>query len=520
MPKRSPWAAKLMKRALIFVHKWLGVVLALFFLMWFASGMVLHYVPFPNLSQVDRLEGLEPLRVEPGCCLTAEAIAQRAGIGLGAARLGMHADVPVWRILAGEAEGRAPVWRTFDAESGAPVAPLTAQQAALVAQAFSGRKAVDTEELERDQWTVPQGLDPYRPLVKVRLAGDDGLELYVSRGSAEVVRDTRRAERFWNWIGAVPHWIYPTVLRQFPQAWNQVVVWLSIPGVVLAATGLALGIWQIFLNRTRWIPYRKFWMRWHHIAGLVAAVFTLTWMFSGLMSMNPYGVFGPRSALPSEQARWFGAPSVAQLQPRDALAAHARSSPNADALELERVQFAGHTWYRVHTRVGQSVMRADAAAPAPVLHARFPEEEIARALGGIRGAGHVPVELRRIDAYDSAYYAQNAASSDVRDTRPLPVWRARWADGIDLYADPLSARVLLRIAPSGRWQRVLYQGMHSLDFEALRNRPLVRDGVVMMLSLLGLALCITSCVIGWRIFASKVRPRRMPKLDEPWSPSS
>jgi hypothetical protein len=42
----------------------------------------------------------------------------------------------------------------------------------------------------------------------------------------------------------------------------------------------------------------------------------------------------------------------------------------------------------------------------------------------------------------------------------------------------------------------------------------------MMLSLLGLALCITSCVIGWRIFASKVRPRRMPKLDEPWSPSS
>lgn len=80
--------------------------------------------------------------------------------------------------------------------------------------------------------------------------------------------------------------------------------------------------------------------------------------------------------------------------------------------------------------------------------------------------------------------------------------------------------MLLRIAPSGRWQRVLYQGMHSLDFEALRNRPLVRDGVVMMLSLLGLALCITSCVIGWRIFASKVRPRRMPKLDEPWSPSS
>ena len=133
-----------MKRALIFVHKWLGVVLALFFLMWFATGLVLHYVPFPKLSQAERLEGLAPLRVGPRCCLTAEAVVRRAGIDFGAARLGMHASVPVWRLLASGAEGRAPAWRTFDAETGAPVTPLTSQQAAMVAQAFGGREAVDT----------------------------------------------------------------------------------------------------------------------------------------------------------------------------------------------------------------------------------------------------------------------------------------------------------------------------------------------------------------------------------------
>jgi len=39
----------MVKKSFLLVHKWLGVVLALFFLMWFVSGMVLYFVPFPSL---------------------------------------------------------------------------------------------------------------------------------------------------------------------------------------------------------------------------------------------------------------------------------------------------------------------------------------------------------------------------------------------------------------------------------------------------------------------------------------
>ena len=213
------YAGRLSHKSLIFLHKWLGVTLALLFLMWFVSGMVLYFVPFPNLTQTERLAGLAPLQMPKGCCVTVDQAASSAGLnvsGVSEARLGMHDGKPVWRLLGkpvNELEAAAQ-WRAVDAQSGELLQPLNRDAAMAVAEAFSGQKAVRIELLERDQWTVPQGLNPYRPLLKIDMDGPDGLQLYVSPGSAEVVRDTQRAERFWNWLGAVPHWIYFTELRR------------------------------------------------------------------------------------------------------------------------------------------------------------------------------------------------------------------------------------------------------------------------------------------------------------------
>jgi hypothetical protein len=414
----------------------------------------------------------------------------------------MLGDAPVWRLQApapgaGASDRPGPRWHTVDARSGRRVPPLDDAQAAAVAEAFSGRRATRTERLERDQWTVPQGLDAHRPLVKVMLDGDDGLELYVSPGAAEVVRDTRRAERFWNWLGAVPHWIYPTVLRQFPKAWNQVVVWLSIPGVLLAATGLVLGIWQLFLNRSRWIPYRQFWMRWHHILGLVAAVFTLTWMFSGPMSMNPFGVFTGRPADSQGRAQWAGA--VPQLSRGPAEAVALASASGLVPLEVDLLRIAGQAWYRVRGQgegFVQRLVRAD--GPQAAVATAVPDATLLAALQHLR-PGVPPPVIERLEAYDGLYYTRRQDSATAFN-RPLPVWRAHWAgDDVTVYADATSARVLMRADASTPWQRVLYSGLHTLDFAPLLARPALRTALVVGLSLLGVALCVTGCVIAWRV---------------------
>ena len=44
-----------------------------------------------------------------------------------------------------------------------------------------------------------------------------------------------RASRVLNWLGAVPHWLYPTILRQDATLWSQVVIWTSLIGTFLTA---------------------------------------------------------------------------------------------------------------------------------------------------------------------------------------------------------------------------------------------------------------------------------------------
>src|SRR5580700_3382467 len=53
--------SRAMIRALILLHRWLGVGFCLLFAMWFASGIVMHFVPFPSLTEAERFAGLLPL---------------------------------------------------------------------------------------------------------------------------------------------------------------------------------------------------------------------------------------------------------------------------------------------------------------------------------------------------------------------------------------------------------------------------------------------------------------------------
>jgi hypothetical protein len=82
----------------------------------------------------------------------------------------------------------------------------------------------------------------HAPLYKASFADERGTVLYVSGLTGEVVQDTHRSERFWNWLGAVPHWLYFTVLRQDGALWSQVVIWTSLLGTFLTLTGIYVGI--------------------------------------------------------------------------------------------------------------------------------------------------------------------------------------------------------------------------------------------------------------------------------------
>ncbi len=67
-----------MTRTLILLHRWLGVAFCLFFAMWFATGIVMHFVPFPALTEAERFGGLAPIDVRAIRHGPAEAVAASA----------------------------------------------------------------------------------------------------------------------------------------------------------------------------------------------------------------------------------------------------------------------------------------------------------------------------------------------------------------------------------------------------------------------------------------------------------
>src|SRR5262249_61931836 len=89
-----------------------------------------------------------------------------------------------------------------------------------------------------DQWTMSAAYDPHRPLYRIALNDDAGTEVYVSSTTGEVVLETMRFVRGWNYLGSVAHWIYFTGLRSHAAAWN-VLLWslsfLALIGVVAGA---------------------------------------------------------------------------------------------------------------------------------------------------------------------------------------------------------------------------------------------------------------------------------------------
>ena len=252
--------------------------------MWFVSGLVMIYVPYPSLEPEERIARLEPIAWEAVTATVPDTE------GMKSVALEMRDGHPLWRVTPWEGDPRL-----FTAQVAHPLGPIDTAMVRRVATQFGKASVASIEKVERDQWTVAQRFNRHRPLWKVGLADGAGTELYISSTTGDVVQDTHRAERFWNWLGSVPHWLYPTVLRQNGEAWRQVVLWVSGPSIAAAVTGMWIGILRARIGRRRFkggrvTPYHG-WMLWHHVAGLVGGVFLLAWIFSGWLSMDPGRLF-------------------------------------------------------------------------------------------------------------------------------------------------------------------------------------------------------------------------------------
>lgn len=479
----SVWRKLKLKRWLYLIHRWMGIAGCLLIAMWFGSGLVMMYVGFPKLTDAERLAGLPPLALGS---ITTTPDAAMAAAGLDAftpsLRLEMAGDLPVYRMIDGK--GRP---HTVSAVDGHVISKVDAATAQTTAQRFAGKPAQWLETAERDQWTVPNGLNAWRPLHRIAIDDGFGTELYVSAKTGEVMRDTHRAERFWNWLGSVPHWLYFTPIRQDPPLWRQVVLWTSGPCVAVAITGIWIG-WLRLRVRRRFAhgsmdgmsPYHG-WMAWHHVAGLAGALFLLLWLISGWLSVNPNQWFNGRGFDGAALQRYAG--HAAASFPAPAW----RALPE-DLREVRMVWVGGKPVLLVSAADG-AVRAIDPQAGAAV---QWDGAELARAAANLMP--HARIESQLVQNEPDAYWYSH------HQIRRFPVLRIAFddPDGTWAYIDPEIGQVVGRSDDSRRLYRWLFNAVHSYDLVTLTGRRPLWDAVVWVLSIVGLVMSVSGVVVGWR----------------------
>ena len=479
------------KRSLFLVHRWFGVAMCALFALWFATGIIMMYVEYPELTEEERLDTLPALDLDAVAVSVEEAIAVSGLDGaVATVALSPIGARPAYR-LRDDAGGLAVVYADDGSrfEGHSPATALAAVQHSGFAAA--GQLATYERTIDVDQWTVSEVLDEHRPLHRVAIGDERGTVVYVSSSTGQIARDTHRAERAWNWLGSTIHWIYPFQLRRHRELWTNLAIYLTVAGIVSVATGAVIGVLRLRLRqryRGRDVtPYAGA-AKWHHILGLSCLVFLSTFIFSGLMSLSPWGLFDSPSS-EGEQVRRYS-------RGNDDVAAWPTIEWRAlghvdDVKEVEWRRVAGGGYAVVsRTAEDREVVLDGARGPAALAELRRRiESAVAALLPDAAIVAAAPVE-----AYDDYYYSRH------NRYRPLPAYRVTFDDAEStwFYVDWSTGAVVLRYTTAARVQRWLYNGLHSLDFAFLLRRGVLWDGIVIVLCIVGFAFAVTAVVVGWR----------------------
>jgi hypothetical protein len=498
------------KRSLIFVHRWLGIALCVVFLLWFPSGIGMMYWTYPSVSPRDRLERSPVL--DPSTITLSPADALKA-IGAddspGQIRLNTFDGRPVYRIGVAFG-GQAIVY----ADTGDEQLEVPMDMVHRAAAAWTGQRtgtATVEEMTDVDQWTVQTRLRDLQPLYKFSFP--NGEQVYISANTGEVEQYTTTGSRWGAYVGAIPHWLYLTPLRKHGAEWSTLVIWSSGIGTGAAILGIIIGVWMYSpakkyrnAGAPTSIPYRGQ-KRWHTILGLIFGLGAATWAFSGMLSMDPFprrttrpAGGGPpiargTGAMPrSIQAALRGRTSVDAFErkhPQEALAQLA----GLHVKELELTSFMGAPGYLATLADGTTRIVPVDGEPVTGFTPERITEFVTKTIGR-----EALADIRTIFQYDMYYL-------DRRRERPLPVVLARLNDEekTRFYIDPKTSRVVSTYSSRNWMSRWAYHGLHSLDFPWLYNYRPLWDIVVITFMVGGTALCVTSLILAWRVLGRKVR---------------
>src|SRR5690606_17419441 len=242
----------------------------------------------------------------------------------------------------------------------------------------------------------------------------------------------------------------------------------------------------------RAIPYHGG-LRWHYILGVLFGITSFTWVFSGLVSMEPFAWTNARGVSVDETLFDGGEleldafpdlnqPAIAALLPAGTKSLEfvwKESKPymlatfSAPRQDTDAKRDRLHQPYNINGQgqadtllIDVGAMRVRDGLDQDALVARLAEAVPANV-----------TETTLLTDYDDYYYSRQGEL-------PLPALRVKFDDPMQswIYVDPHRGELLSLIHKSSRVERWLYNGLHSLDFAFwYHKRPLWDIGVLLLL---------------------------------------
>ncbi len=537
------------RKLLIYSHRWLGIAITAMFLVWTLSGVVLMYYGHPQITTGERLLRLQPIDFSTATVTPAEAAA-KVGVKPYRVRLSMYNGRPVYRFTKVSIGN----WSAVFADTGEVLPPMGRDQALKWMKQFAPEYAstmtYDGYLESPDEYTRIPTLAGYVPLHRIAMNDPVGTEYYISEKSNDIVQKTDRRGRILAVSGYILHNLFFFRQRTW---WTPFLDFIAWTAMLMVLTGVVLGIWRVALKpRFRhkgvrsYTPYSS-WMKWHHYAGLIFGLFSISWILSGMIPISTFPIPGwtdvskrvesngegfimgnptisPRSTMTKDMARAItGGPL--NLQPlrlenvRNAIGQiQARFIPK----EVELMQFRGEPYfiaYRPPTTQDEAARwttnNAINSVNLPQANAhlfvsiRHPENGVMTSFSSDvmeqasrEAMPNVPVLASEwLTDYDN-FYHQTTPSFELGRHKPayvLPVLRVRYNDENQtwLYFTP-SLGQMVKFDKRDRANRWVYYGLHVMDWPGLFNRRPLWDIVTIAL-LAGLAaISITTLLPAFR----------------------
>lgn len=474
------------------VHKILGMLLSILFCVWFLSGIVLIFKGFPHYSQSDAFKNMVPID-----SASAASISFPSEVSKGAVSLEMEKGVAVYRV------GKlARTSKTYFAKE------LKLSDKAIREDCIASAKNVvpaDTLKVETitklDIWLPWEQYKSSLPIYKVYFCDGAKSVVYVSAKNGAVLQHTTKSERFWALVGAIPHYIIFRYLAIDSPFWNSMLIALLVLGAVMCISGIVVG--AVRMRRgNRWYvsPYKKEWIRWHHIVGFYFGIFSLTFCFSAYISVAGVPEWIAKSDKAVDYQKEWNQPKIKRDAYRESFPALQRLLVSRG--DVKRVAFTSSLGKPCYHLFCKSSSEPDVYMVADDSIILLKGYEVADIEGyASKIFGYVPHKRELLQKFDNYYQFTRMGS------RPLPVLKMELNDASSswVYVSAQSGEMVTVYDSSRRAERWLYRALHTFNLQWLKEHEWLRKTLLLLVCVTGFAISLSGLVLTYRWIKRKVK---------------